>query len=174
MKKKISILIVLSLMISLCSCSLLLKDTGKFKVVDGKELFFNGKEQIVDKLITFEGENYYIKDDGTKAKNEWQIIDNDNTYAYFGAKGIMVKNDIREIDNQLYIFDKEGKLETNKLIFIDGYDYYATKDGYLLRNQFKIIDGKDYYFDKDGKHGIMLATVSWVTNDNSNGLGDLK
>ena len=174
MKKRISILVVLSLMLSLCSCSLMSNDTGKFKVVDGKELFFNGKEQIVDKLITFEGQKYYIKDDGTKAKNEWQIIDNDNTYAYFGAKGIMIKDDIREIDNQLYIFDKEGKLETNKLITIDGYDYYATKDGYLLRNQFKVVDGKDYYFDKDGKHSVMLATVSWVTNNNINGLGDFK
>ena len=167
-------IITVIILLNLISCSLLNKDTGKFKVVDGKELFFDGDNQIVDRIVTFEGEQYYIKEDGTKAKNEWKVIDNGNKdWAYFGAKGIMVKNQQWVIDGNYFIFDKDGKMENKGLVQFNSDIYYATNDGYLLKKQFKIIDGKDNYFDEEGKK-MEVSTPSWVENININSLGDLK
>ena len=173
MRKIIAFIAITIMILDVFACSSKAKDTGKFRVVDGKELFYNGDEQIIDRLVTFEGEKYYIKEDGTKVKNDWAIIDNDGTYAYFGAKGIMVKASLWTINNNLFIFDNDGKYVNNGLTKFNNDTYYATKDGYLLRNQFKIIDGSDYYFDENGKQKI-ISTPSWVNNVNNNGLGDLQ
>lgn len=174
MNKIIKCAVIIAILTNIFSCSLLSRDTGKFKTVDGKELFFNGEEQIVDRLVTYNGEQYYIKEDGTKAKNEWKVIDNGNKeWAYFGAKGIMVKNQIWTIGGNYFIFDENGKMANSGLIDFDSDKYYATKDGYLLKKQFKIIEGIDYYFNDEGKK-LNISTPSWVENININGLGDLK
>lgn len=172
--KKITVFIMIATITFFVSaCLSKEKDSGRFKVVDGKELFFNGDEQVIDQLVTFDGEKYYIKEDGTKVKNDWAVIDNDGSYAYFGAKGIMAKSSLWVINNNLFIFDSDGKYEKSGLTKFNGDTYYATKDGYLIKNQFKIIDGIDYYFDENGKR-LTISTPSWVNNINTNGLGDLQ
>lgn len=168
--KKFSIILMILIIAFLFGCNK--KSDGRFKVVDGKELFFEGEEQIIDRLVSYEGNQYYISEEGTKVKNGWAIIDNDDTYAYFGSKGMMIKNTVREINDELFFFDKEGKLVTDRYISNNLGNFYATKDGRLLKNQFKIIDKKDHYFKENGIE-IKLATNSWVYNDNSNNLGDL-
>lgn len=170
-KNLIAICLVVVMCLSGCS-ETGKKSDGVFKVVDGKEVFVNGENQVIDKLVTFEGEQYYIGEDGTKVKNNWAIIDNDGQYAYFGAKGIMIKDQIKDIGGNLYLFDENGMLVTSGLTEYKDNEYYATKDGYLLKNQFKIIDNKDYYFQADGRYTV--ASPSWVNNINTNGLGDLQ
>ena len=86
MKKTLILLISILESISIIACSSNLS-AGVFKVVDGKEVYMEGKNQVIDKLVEVDGEKYYIGEDGTKVKNNWAVIDNDGNYAYFGAKG---------------------------------------------------------------------------------------
>lgn len=120
-------------------------------MVDGKEVFMVGKEQVIDRLVETEGEKYYIGEDGAKLKNDWHEIDNDGNFAYFGAMGQMIKNQCKEIDGKYYLFDIDGKLETNGLKKMGDDEYFASKDGHLLCNSIVNIDGQDKYFGEDAK-----------------------
>ena len=111
MKKFLKLAWISLLVVNLFACGT--KPAGAFKVVDGKEVYMEGKNQVIDKLVEVDGEKYYIGDDGTKVKNNWAVIDNDGNYAYFGAKGQMIKNQIKEVDGDLYLLGDNGILKTN-------------------------------------------------------------
>lgn len=158
MRKIIKLLFLCLTMYTLFACG---SSTGSFKVIDGKEIYIEGNQQVIDKLVEVSGEKYYIGNDGTKVVNDWAVIDNDGTYAYFGAKGQMIKNQIKEINGNLYLFDKNGNLETNCIKEFDGSNYYADKNGVLLRESIIDIDGKEMYFNDEGK---LIKKTGWVEN----------
>lgn len=160
-KQNCCILFILIVSISLNACGSNLS-SGQFKVVDGKEIFMNGKNQIIDKLVEVDGEKYYVGIDGTKIKNDWVVIDNDGNYAYFGAKGQMVKDQVKEIAGKYYLFKKDGTLEKSGKFDYNGNTYYVTNDGSLISEGIKTIEGKDYYFDKEGK---LVVKEGWVVNN---------
>lgn len=157
MKNFFKLAVISLLVVNLFACGT--KSTGAFKVVDGKEVYMEGKNQVIDKLVEVDGEKYYIGDDGTKVKNNWAVIDNDGNYAYFGAKGQMIKNQIKEVDGDLYLLGDNGILKTNGIYEFDNNKYYATNDGKLLKESIKTIDGKDMYFNSEGK---LENKTGWV------------
>ena len=159
MKKFLKLALISLLVVNLFACGT--KPAGAFKVVDGKEVYMEGKNQVIDKLVEVDGEKYYIGDDGTKVKNNWAVIDNDGNYAYFGAKGQMIKNQIKEVDGDLYLLGDNGILKTNGIYEFDNNKYYATNDGKLLKESIKTIDGKDMYFNSEGK---LENKTGWVAS----------
>ncbi len=156
--KIVKLFLINLIVVSLFACAKEEITTG-FKVVDGKEIYIEGKNQVIDKLVEVDGEKYYIGDDGTKVKNNWAVIDNDGNYAYFGAKGQMIKNQIKEVDGDLYLLGDNGILKTNGIYEFDNNKYYATNDGKLLKESIKTIDGKDMYFNSEGK---LENKTGWV------------
>ena len=162
MNKRILIVFFLAIILTLFACNKILEKKGTFKIVDGKEIYLEGKNQIIDKLVEVDGEKYYIGKDGGKVKNEWRQINNDGDYGYFGAMGLLIKNQVKEIGGQYYMFDEEGILVTKGLHSMDGEKYYSAQDGHLLCNAIVNIDNQDHYFGKDGKE---IKFTGWVINE---------
>ena len=158
---------ILAIMLLISGCKKEEKITSGFKVVDGKEIYMEGKDQVIDKLVEVEGDTYYIGLNGQKIKNDWHEIDNDGNFGYFGAMGQMIKNQVKEIDGKYFIFNEDGKVEKNGLKIIDDNKYYASKDGYLLCNSLVTVDNQDYYFGSDGK---AIKKTGWVVSED----GDMK
>ena len=167
MKKFLNLSLVSLLVVILFACGT--KSVGTFKVVDGKEIYMEGKNQVIDKLVEVDGEKYYIGDDGTKVKNNWAVIDNDGNYAYFGAKGQMISNQIKEIDGNLYLLGNDGILKINGLYEFNNEKYYASNDGKLLKEAIKIIDDKDMYFNREGKYENKTGRIEVKDGDYSAG-----
>lgn len=160
MKKIFLLLFNLIIVLTIYGCSN--NKTGSFKVIDGKEVYVIGKEQVLDKLVEVDGENYYIDETGLKIKNDWHQINNDGDYGYFGAMGQMIKNQIKDIDGYFYLFDEKGIMRKNGVKLFNENNYYAARDGHLLCNSIVEVGTTDFYFGDDG---VKIEKSGWVYNE---------
>ena len=163
MRNVLLILSICSVLIGTFACRNVNK--GRFEYINGKEIYVEDNQQVFDRLVEVDGEEYYIGSTGSKSINTWKIIDNDGNYGYFGHTGKLVKNQIREIGINLYLFNKEGILETNGLKTYKKDKYYALNDGVLIKNQIKLVDTTPMYFDENGKYKKSAGCVHNVKGD---------
>ena len=124
-----------------------------------KQLYANASG-AVSTLTGWKSENgywYYVKQDGTSAKNEI-VIDNGKKY-YIGYDGKMEtgKFDVwSEKGYESYITDNSGAIITEKWVKNQMSWYYAGKEGSLLKDQW--ID-ETYYVTYDGSMAIGKTTI---------------
>ena len=149
-KHVVTVTVICLMMTSVFACGIASK--GKFVYVNGKEIYMEGDQQVVNKLVVVDGEEYYIGPKGSKITNAWEVVDNDGNQGFFGVKGQRVKNQVRAIGNKIYLFDKKGYLEVDGLKTYKKDKYYASKEGALLQNIIKLVDSKPMYFGEDGKY----------------------
>ena len=92
------------------------------------KLYFSGKDGVIVKksgAFVWNGNNYYIDDDGYVFNSGWKEID--NNWFYYAPDGTMQKN-----------------------VFVDT-DYYVDENGVMVSNTSKNVNGITYNFDAEGK-----------------------
>ena len=119
------------------------------KNINGEVVFFNNDgEKIVNDWANYEGDYYYIGEDGNMLKNKFKSF-GFNEWYYLGSDGKMLKDILYDVDGKMYYFENDGKMKMDSLILVDGAMYCAgvdgaiVKDGWCLNNQ--------YYAGSDGK-----------------------
>lgn len=101
---------------------------------------------VSSSIISFAGEwnqddigQWYVNDDGSFTKDNWQLI-----------------------DNKWYYFDSDGYLKASRMLHLDGKDYYLLDSGALETN-------KDYGFASSDENGVFtLKTFNhWEQDENT-------
>ena len=156
------------------------EESGQY--VGGKWLELNGKKyhfQMDGILDTNKWiGNYYVKSDGSMARNEWFFDKNYGSYFYLGVDGKYIGgNRWYQVAGDWYYFIADGQMATLK--WIDFYfvkesgrmaksefvydptyksSFYFDENGKYLSKTWKEIDGEWYYF-KDGGY---MAKNEWI------------
>ena len=115
----------------------------------------NGKK-YTSGWLTYKGNKYYLKSDGTMLANEWL----DGKY-YFKSWGGMYKNEWGKSGDIWYWFNADGTKRTQKGWFLyDKNYYYLDKDGKMLTG-WVYHDGNYYYMKSWGG----MAHDEWILHD---------
>lgn len=93
--------------------------------------------------------SYWVRNDGVMAASEW-VYDGE-AYYYVDAQGLPLKDQLLELNKDLYWLDEDGKMAANCWRQnTDGRWYYFEEDGSAFKHGWKNIDGEEYYFLKSG------------------------
>ena len=123
--------------------------TDKVLEFDGKQYYFGDTGVMaVQQIVPIDGDSYYFGVDGTKQYSLF-ATEGENTY-YFDAEGKMVVYKALVMDNKEYFFDKEGVMACKEIVKRKGNYYYYGKYGTMVKDKIVKIDGASYYFDVDG------------------------
>ena len=170
MKKKISIIAVLALLIS--GLFALVAQADWVKTSDGRYYFDNNGTRVTSDWIRVTGQSgtytyYYMGEDGYMATG-WKKIKDD--WYYFKASGAMATGWVQDGSDWYYCNPTSGKMQKGwlnldgKYYFLrsngamvtgwrqqDGAWYYFQEDGSCILGKWAQIDGKWYCFGTDGK-----------------------
>ena len=123
---------------------------------DGSLRFVGKNGLIVRKdWVTYEGNRYYIKEDGTRCENEW-----------FGIDSVPTSPDI-EVKTNWYYADADGKIYRNGWYDINGKQYYFYSGGNCPLNEIFKLGESRHYVDWDS--GLYQNTWFTITNTSSKG-----
>ena len=130
---------------------------------------------------------YYLKSDGSFARNSWLVLNEKHYYAsdsgkfytnaavmiagnvyYFDRKGARLSGVIRH-GKSLYYTDQNGVMQTGLCKDFSGNTYYSAASG-KLKTKFQMIDGKQYYFNP--KTGALQS--GWITSNGNQYFADAK
>ena len=115
------------------------------------------EEKPAQKIAHWEGD-YYIKNDGSMAKNEWVY---DKTYQSW----FYLKSDGRNARNEWqgnYYLKSGGYMAKNEWVYDNTYQswFYLKSDGSYANQEWQKVDGKWYYLKKWG----YMAKNEWQGN----------
>ena len=122
---------------------------GAYYVSDGK--------MLCNATVTWNGKVYRLGEDGAYLTNTWYSVEYDGNY-YVKADGSQARNEWLELDRKMYYFDSKGRsvqyinkdvLTENGVYGADG--VYLSADGYA--QGWSLIDGTYYY--KDGENFVI-------------------
>lgn len=117
----------------------------KWEKISSSWYYFN-KDGVM--LSNHWKDNYYLKDSGTMAENEWVFDKKYDSWFYLKSDGSYAQN--QWVGS--YYLKSGGYMAKNEWIFDKDYDawYYLKEDGVYVTGTFKI-KGKDYSFQSNGK-----------------------
>lgn len=111
---------------------------------DGSRRFVDGSGQIaVSRFITYEGERYYVKEDGTRCENEWFSIDSvpnhplakvNTAWYYAGADGKLLKDGWHTINGKTCYFYGGGNSPRKTFINVGDSRFYVDESGARQEN----------------------------------------
>ena len=133
-----------------------------FYTINEKEYYFNSSGVMESGAFVIWkglGESvYYFADTSgvIDRKPGWKKQGNQKFYAQ--EDGILVTNELKEIDGNLYYFNNQGVMRTGYICMSDDERYIASSSGEIIRNAWAQ-DGVSWYFTgKDGK----IVTSQWI------------
>ena len=100
--------------------------------------------------------NYFLKDSGAMADNEWVFDRNYNSWFYIKPGGAYARNEWKGD----YYLKGGGYMAKSEFIYDSKYQatYYLDVSGKYVRDQWKEINGKWYHFRKYGE----MDTSKWI------------
>ena len=117
----------------------------KWEKISSSWYYFN-KDGVM--LSNHWKDNYYLKDSGTMAENEWVFDKKYDSWFYLKSDGSYAQN--QWVGS--YYLKSGGYMAKNEWIFDKDYDawYYLKEDGSYVTGGFNI-KNKEYFFQSDGK-----------------------
>jgi beta-lactamase superfamily II metal-dependent hydrolase len=139
---------------------------NKFFKVGNKYKFTNSAGNIADiGIYTYKSDEYFVKDDGFVAQNEWIKFHDVDFYA--NDEGVLVKNEFVEGSYNgkriWYWLDYRGRLAWNKSEFIHYKDrrYITHENGVMAENQWVSYNGSQFYA---GERGVLYFS-RWLQDN---------
>lgn len=129
--------------------------TDCWKYIDGNWYRFDENGAAVTGWYTEDGAVYYLKPDGSMARN-WTEID--GQWYCFTSSGNPRSGWFYSC-GEWYCLEQNGRMMTDRLIEEDGGTYYLTESGIMARGLTEV-RGDTYYFGGDGK-----ARSGWVKTE---------
>lgn len=102
--------------------------------------------------------DFYYKENGTMAKNEWVKYDKNQRWYFLKEDGKYARDGWLKIKNKFYYFTNYGDMAENEWI-LDGKSwYFINKNGDYLQNDWLLYKGKWYFFKPGGR----MAENEWI------------
>ena len=131
--------------------------------IDGKDYTFNSETgELMTNVSCWEESNgkwYYIKSDGTYAKDQWLTIDG-HRYCFYRSGAAVVG--FRTIGSHRYYFDDHGRMQTGWQR-INGKRYYFNGSGHMYKGT-HTIDGRSYTFSRSTGE-LLSKKTGWEQSD---------
>jgi glucan-binding YG repeat protein len=170
-RKQLAVALVTTMMVSSFSFNGIAAEyKGKWVLNNGEWNYRENGEIIKNQILQYNGEKYYIKEDGIMASDEFfQPNDGGTRYAFPEGKiasGWWLYLDdeghqLPDLQNgNWYYFDNNGIRMENSTPRIGKYRYAFDEDGKMLSRAF-LEDGKKYYYEYDGQ----MAKDKWLNID---------
>ena len=115
------------------------------------------EEKSAQKIAHWEGD-YYIKNDGSMAKNEWVYDKTYQSWFYLKSDGRYARNEWQGN----YYLKSGGYMAKNEWVYDNTYQswFYLKSDGSYANQEWQKVDGKWYYLKKWG----YMAKNEWQGN----------
>ena len=116
---------------------------------------------VMDRLISWRGNEYYLDEDGRLTGSQKRIID--GRMYEISDVGILAKQKgWLEIDGNRYYGTSEGVVVTGKKIADSGKEYYLQDDGTLMTDRTVLMDNRLYQADGEG---VLTRKSGWAEVD---------
>lgn len=154
MKKILSIFLAVIMLISVFGAALTAwadaDEKNGFVRENGAVYYYVSGDRQAERWVSWNGNLYYVKEDGKVAANELYWVSKNNSYYYFNSKGIMQKGSL--VKHYLTETDEYSSQTVTVSV-----TYLAAANGRIYQG-WKEINGNLYYFGpemyKDGIHEI--------------------